>query len=214
MKKVFWIDPYQTQIETTITCVNGQDVTVAETIFYAFSGGQESDTGTIGKHPVLEARKDGFDILYTLANGHGLQVGDSVLMTIDWERRYRLMRLHFAAEIILELAYQNLQGIEKIGAHIAADKSRIDFVWAENIALAFPMLTEKAQQLIAANQPIVSAFSDEAAQRRYWQIESFARVDCGGTHLKRTGEVGQIELKRRNIGKGKERIEITLNSTR
>ena len=43
---------------------------------------------------------------------------------------------------------------------------------------------------------------------RYWEIEGFARVPCGGTHLKRTGEVGNIALKRKNIGKGKERIEV------
>src|SRR5262245_24320446 len=126
-KKMFWVDPYLTQLDTHITSVDGNQVTVAETIFYAFSGGQESDTGTIGGHRVLEARKDGLEIVYTLEEGHGLKPDDPVQMTIDWERRYRLMRLHFAAEIILELAYQNLGPITKIGAHIAQDKSRIDF---------------------------------------------------------------------------------------
>jgi Ser-tRNA(Ala) deacylase AlaX len=70
------------------------------------------------------------------------------------------------------------------------------------------MLTEKANALIAADHPIRSAYSDEASQRRYWEIEGFARVPCGGTHLCRTGEIGPVALKRRNIGKGKERIEI------
>ena len=67
-----------------------------------------------------------------------------------------------------------------------------------------------AAALIAADHPIVSAFSDEANQRRYWEIAGFARVPCGGTHLKRTGEIGAITLKRVNIGKGKERIEIRI----
>jgi Ser-tRNA(Ala) deacylase AlaX len=209
-KKLFWHDPYLRQIDTHIRAVNGQDVTVAETIFYSFAGGQERDTGTIGTYPVLDAHKDELEIIYTLPLGHNLQVGDAVTMTIDWERRYRLMRLHFAAEIILELVYQNLTGIEKIGAHIAADKSRIDFIWHENIAQHFPLLTAKANELITAQHPIVSAFSDEPTERRYWEIAGFARVDCGGTHIKHTGEVGTIELKRRNIGKGKERIEISL----
>jgi Ser-tRNA(Ala) deacylase AlaX len=56
----------------------------------------------------------------------------------------------------------------------------------------------------------VSAFSDEAAERRYWEIAGFAQVACGGTHLKSTGEVGKLALKRKNVGKGKERIEIYL----
>jgi Ser-tRNA(Ala) deacylase AlaX len=211
-QKVFWQDPYLTELDTCITGVSRQEIIVAQTIFYAFSGGQESDEGSINDHRVLQARKDGKEIVYTLEDGHGLQVGDAVQMKIDWERRYQLMRLHFAAELILELAYQNLPFIVKIGAHIAQDKSRIDFEWDENISKAFPMLEEKSHTLIAANHPIISAFSDEENEKRYWEIQGFARVPCGGTHLKRTSEVGALELKRKNIGKGKERIEIYLRT--
>jgi Ser-tRNA(Ala) deacylase AlaX len=209
-KKLFWHDPYLTQLDTHVTSVNGADVTVAETVFYAFSGGQESDAGTIANCPVVRAAKDGKEILYTLEAGHGLTVGDPVTMAIDWTRRYRLMRLHFAAEIVLELVYQNVPSIEKIGAHIAQDKSRIDFAWGENISTLFPLIQKKSQALITADHPITSAFSDEENQRRYWAIEGFAQVACGGTHLRRTGEVGELELKRKNVGKGKERIEIYL----
>jgi len=120
------------------------------------------------------------------------------------------MRLHFAAEIILELVYQHLRSIKKIGAHIAQDKARIDFEWGENISKMFTVIGDKARSIVEANQEIVSAFSDEDAEERYWEISGFARVPCGGTHLRRTGEIGKIELKRKNPGKGKERIEIYL----
>jgi Ser-tRNA(Ala) deacylase AlaX len=210
-QKIFWQDPYLTQLDTRITRVDGNDVTVAETVFYAFSGGQESDSGTLAGKPVLKANKDGLEIWYTLEAGHGLKVGDAVTMQIDWVRRYRLMRLHFAAELVLELAYQNLKGIEKIGAHISQDKARIDFRWAENISAAFPLLETAANQIVEKDAAIVSAYSDEAEERRYWEVTGFARVPCGGTHLKRTGEVGRVELKRDNIGKGKERIEVYLS---
>jgi Ser-tRNA(Ala) deacylase AlaX len=206
--KLFWQDPYRTSIETRVAAIEGEWMRLEETIFYAFSGGQESDAGTIGDRKVLEARKDGRDILYRLEPGHGLKPGEPVTIEIDGARRFKLMRLHLAAEIILELAYQNLPGIQKIGAHIAEDKARIDFEWPDNISKLFPMMQAKAGALIAADHAIVSAFSDEANQRRYWEIEGFARVPCGGTHLKRTGEIGAIALKRVNIGKGKERIEI------
>ena len=210
--KTFWTDPYLTELDTTITSVNGSDITVAETIIYAFAGGQESDAGTIDSKPVIQARKQGHEIIYTLDPDHGFQPGDPVTIQIDWERRYRLMRLHFAAELILELAYQALNPITKIGAHIAQDKARIDFEWGENISGMFPMLLERAHAIIQADSPIISAYSDEAAEERYWEIAGFARVPCGGTHLKRTGEVGPLELKRRNVGKGKERIEIYLTA--
>ena len=207
-RKIFWEDPYLTELETHVTTVNGDDITVEETIFYALAGGQESDHGMIGNSRVLQARKEGKEIVYTLEKGHGLKPGDRVWMTIDWERRYRLMRLHFAAEIVLELVYQHLRSIKKVGAHIVQDKARIDFEWGENISKIFPTLQEKARSLVEANQEIVSAFSDEGPEERYWDIRGFARVPCGGTHLRTTGEIGEIELKRKNPGKGKERIEI------
>ncbi len=207
--KIFWLDPYLTELETRVAAVDGSDIALAETIFYAFSGGQESDAGTIGGWPVLRAEKVGASIRYALPPGHGLAPGDPVTVSIDWQRRYALMRLHFAAEIVLELVYQTLPGIEKIGAHIAPDKARLDFAWEGNISEVFPLIRQRAAALVAADLPIVSAFSDEAREERYWEIKGFARVPCGGTHLRTTGEVGEISLKRKNPGHGKERIEVT-----
>lgn len=208
--KRFWTDPYLAALETRIASVEADTVTLVESIFYAFSGGQESDHGTIAGCEVLEARKSEATIIYRLPVDHGLHPGDMVTVAIDWPRRYRLMRLHFAAEIVLELAYRYMPGVEKTGAHIAPDKARIDFSWPRSLAPLLPNLAADANGIIAQDLPIISAFSDEAAGRRYWEITGFARVPCGGTHLRRSGETGRIALKRRNIGKGKERIEVFL----
>jgi Ser-tRNA(Ala) deacylase AlaX len=210
-EKTFWVNPYMAELETNVTSIMGNEITVDRTIFFAQSGGQESDHGFINEQRVLQARKHGAEIFYTLNDNHGLNPSDRVKMVIDWERRYMLMRYHFAAEIILELVYRRLPGIEKIGAHIAQDKARIDFKWDENISILFPALELDAFNLIEMNHPIVSAYSDEEAEKRFWRIEGFAQVSCGGTHLKRTGEIGKIGLKRNNIGKGKERIEIFIH---
>lgn len=211
-QKVFWDDPYQTQLTTRVSGVSGQQVRLEHTIFFAFSGGQESDTGTIGAYAVLEASKQGLDIVYTLPDTHDLRVGDVVEVRIDWSRRYRLMRLHFAAEMILQYVYRYCPGIERIGAHIAEDKSRIDFARDGSIAEFFPELQREAAALVDAASPIVTAFEDEPNQRRFWKVDGFAQMACGGTHPRTTAEIGEIKLKRKNIGKGKERIEITLAS--
>jgi alanyl-tRNA synthetase len=211
-KKLFWTDPYQTSADTVVATVDGADVTVQSTVFFAFSGGQESDAGSIGGLPGLAARKDGLEIAYTLAEGHGLAPGQAVHIEIDWARRYRLMRLHFAAELVLELVCKALPGVDKVGAHIAQDKARIDFVWPQSIAPLLPEIAAQANAIVAADLPIVCGFDDEAGERRYWEIAGFSRVPCGGTHVRRTGEVGTIRLKRNNIGRGKERVEIYLDA--
>jgi Ser-tRNA(Ala) deacylase AlaX len=209
MRKVFWDNPYQTSLVTIVSSVNHNRILFDETIAFSFSGGQESDKAYINGLPVLHSEIEDNFIYYTLPDDHGLSPGDKVCMKIDWQRRYKLMRLHFAAELILELVTRKLP-IEKIGAHIAETKARIDFVYDQNISSIFENLLNEYNKIIAGDKTIKTGFSDIKKQRRYWEIEGFSKVPCGGTHVKSTAEVGYVTLKRVNIGGGKERIEIKL----
>ena len=211
VKKVFWEDPYLTELEAKVTSINNNTITLDQTIAFAFSGGQQSDSGTIVGFQILEAKKEGKEIFYTIEENHNLAPEQNVVIVIDWEKRYKLMKLHFAAEIILELVYQNYNHPEKIGANITTDKARVDFFWDGKISEIFPELLSKANNIIESNLDIISDFDDKESEKRYWCIEGFAKVPCGGTHLKKTGEIGLISLKRNNLGKGKERIEIYLS---
>ncbi|HYE80960.1 MAG TPA: alanyl-tRNA editing protein [Clostridia bacterium] len=211
VKKQFWENPYLTEIEAKVTSVSGDIVTLDRTIAYAFSGGQQSDSGTIGGYEIIEAKKEGKEILYKVDQNHCLKENNDVLVKIDWEKRYKIMRLHFAAELVLELVYQEFDRPEKIGANITSEKARLDFHWKGNISHIFPVLEDRIKSLICSDLSIVSAFEDEESERRYWEIENFAKVACGGTHIRKTGEIGSISLKRSNLGGGKERIEIYLN---
>lgn len=209
MDKVFWRDPYCAAMDATVATVSDRRVTLRETIFFAFSGGQESDRGTIGGISVAEAETEGRDIVYTLEDAPHFGPGDTVEVKIDWERRYRLMRLHFAAEIVLAVTTRAIPTIERIGAHISETKSRIDFRLDQPISPWLATFEREANAVIDADRTIISAFSDEETERRYWEISGFDSIPCGGTHIRSTGEIGPIRLSRKNIGRGKERIEIT-----
>ncbi len=209
MRKVFWDNPYQHTLTTKIASIDNNRILFEETIAFSFSGGQESDKSTIDGLPIIHSEIDGNLIYYTLETGHGLIPGDTVTMEIDWPRRYRLMRLHFAAELILELVTRKL-GLEKIGAHIAETKARIDFVFDKNISPLFEDILTEYNQIIKRDELIQTGFSNVENQRRFWKIDGFAEVPCGGTHVRSTAEVGFVTLKRKNIGGSKERIEISL----
>jgi Ser-tRNA(Ala) deacylase AlaX len=208
--KLFWENPYLTRCEATVTSVDGPAVTVDRTVAFAFSGGQASDSGFIGGYEIVSARTDGPEIVYTLPAGHGLVPGDIVTVEIDARKRIRLIRLHFAAELVLELVTRFFGAPQKVGANITAEKARVDFVWDGSIASTFTMLEPELRRLVEADLPVESDFSDAEAQRRFWRVEGFAQVPCGGTHPRTTGEVGSVRLKRVNPGAGVERIEITL----
>ncbi len=212
MRKVFWDNPYQCTLMTRVAQVEGDKILFDETIAFSFSGGQESDKAFVNKLEIIDSECVGKLIYYTLPKGHGFCVGDNVCMQIDWQRRYRLMRLHFAAEIILELISTKLNS-EKIGAHISEAKARIDFRYEQNISHVFGDIIKDYNEIIAKDLPIYKGFSDVESQRRYWEIEGFSKVLCGGTHVRSTAEVGLISLKRINIGSEKERVEIKLMAT-
>lgn len=209
MKKVFWENPYQRVLSTKIADVNGNQILLEETIAFSFSGGQESDKAQINGLPILDSIMDGPLIYYTLEEGHGLIKDDDVTVTIDWPRRYKLMRLHFAAELILEIVSHKFH-LEKVGAHIAETKARIDFIYDQNVTTLFETILEDYNEIIKGDKVIQTGFTDVDSQKRFWKIDGFGQVPCGGTHVKSTGEVGYITLKRVNIGGSKERIEIRL----
>lgn len=209
MRKVFWENPYQHSLVTKVDSVDGNRIIFTDTIAYSFAGGQESDKAFINGIPIIDSTMEGNLIYYTLPDEHNLAKGDVVTMTIDWPRRNRLMRLHFAAELILEIVTQNYH-LEKVGAHIAETKSRIDFKYDTNISPLFPAILAEYNAIITSDRPIEKGYSDVATQRRFWKIDGFAQVPCGGTHVNSTAEVGFVTLKREHPGKGIERIEIRL----
>jgi ABC-type branched-subunit amino acid transport system ATPase component/Ser-tRNA(Ala) deacylase AlaX len=209
--KKFWKDPYQIKLDTIVTSVNSDKITLKETIAYAFSGGQQSDSGFINEYEIKAANKINNEIFYTIDPAHNLKAGDKVTISIDWEKRYKIMRLHFAAELVLELINQKFENPIKFGANITDKKARLDFIWESNISEIFPLLYAEIEKLVNADLPIISDFQDYENEIRYWKIVGFGKVNCGGTHIKSTKEIGNITLKRVTQGKNKERIEIYLN---
>lgn len=231
MKKTFWIDPYLSKLETKIKTLQGNEVVLEETIGYSESGGQESDKITLNGIPVTASRMDKtfpFYIYYTLPEGHGLSIEDRVTMEIDWFRRNRLMRLHFACELVLvlmnRLFNKTRDGIElkpsdidtvikKRGAHMSETGARVDFECSTPISEYFPTLMEEYNKIIEADLPIEKGYLNEEKEIRYWRLPNIATVPCGGTHVRSTREVGAITLKRDRANKGVERIRITLDDT-
>lgn len=207
--RLFWEDPYQDKCEANVVKINNNEIVLDQTVFYAFSGGQASDVGTINDIPITEARKAGKDIIYILESPPEFNEGDKVNIKIDWDNRYRLMKLHAASHIIYFI-FQEKTGIKKlIGSNVTKDKGRLDYEHPESISELLPEIESKANEVFTQNAEI-KVYPDEADPgKRWWECMGW-KVPCGGTHVKNTNEIGNIRLKRKNIGSGKERIEIYL----
>ena len=185
-------------------------ITLKETIIFSSSGGQASDTGWINGEEVVNSEWVEGEIYYKIKKNCFFHPMQKVKLKIDWHKRYKLMRLHSAAEIVLALMIQEYGNPEKIGANISEEKARIDFKIEYSIKSIIQELSDKINKMIKEKYEIITDFMDREKEIRYWEIKEFAKVKCSGTHVKNVSEIGEIRLKRNNIGRGKERIEIYL----
>ena len=213
-RKIFWEDPYQTKCTAKVREINGNKVKLDQTIFFAFSGGQESDQGTIGGITVVNAVKFGdkesiIDIEYELKKEPSFKGGDEVEIIINGERRAKLRNLHSAAHILYYFITDKIGPIKIIGSHIAEDKARIDFRYDKPITEVIVEIEKEVNIFLGQAHSILMKEDPEKKDLRWWTCGKW-KMPCGGTHPKSTKEIGKIELRRKNIGAGKERIEIRL----
>jgi Ser-tRNA(Ala) deacylase AlaX len=211
VKKIFNDDPYMTECEAIVESIMGPEVTLDQTCFFAFSGGQASDSGSINEIPVKEAIASGDNIVYVLESIPSFKEGDKVKVKIDENKRNKLMRLHSAAHII-HFIFAEETGIKKlIGSNIEENKARLDYESSEPISELLPAVEEKANEIFSQDIEIKTFPDSENENKRWWECQEW-KCPCGGTHVKSTKEVGKVQLKRKNIGSGKERIEITISA--
>jgi Ser-tRNA(Ala) deacylase AlaX len=218
MTKRFRAEPYLERAPALVTHVDGPWITLDNPILFAFSGGQQSDRGTVSGHDILasEALDDGA-IRYQLPDDHGLAVGQEVLQEIDWELRFKIMRVHTATHMAYA-AMSEQMGVahDLIGSNVHSGKGRIDWALDETVSPMVPAAKERVQQLIDADLDVKRFADPDDPERWIWALEGegmdpvYWRMPCGGTHVGRTGEIGKVKLKRKNIGKGKERVEVSL----
>ena len=213
-KKLFWENPYQVEFNATVTKVIGDGVVLDATCFYPRGGGQVGDTGYINGIRVVDTQAgEETDIVHILETKPSFSAGALVHGKIDWERRYKIMRLHSAAHIVYYLM-QEVFGKDCKPASsglLDEEKERSDYLFEEKLDKEkLKVVEEGANQIIKKGYEI-KTWTENG--RRYWKLELFPTMQCGGTHVKNSSEIGKIKVKRgKKPGRGRERIEIYLLS--
>jgi alanyl-tRNA synthetase len=191
----------------------GKYVVLDRTAFYPTSGGQLTDTGYINGCRVTDVFKQGNVILHSIKSP-SFKEGDEVSCEIDWERRKQLAQHHTATHIINGVARHLLgEHIWQAGAEKTPDKSRLDITHYKALTGKERMKIQKmANKIVAEDIPVESAiYRRDVAEKEFGfrlyqggavpgkelrvvKIGSLDIEACGGTHLKRTGEVEHIEI--------------------
>jgi len=221
---------------TAIVLASGPDgIVLDRTIFYPRSGGQPGDIGALdwnGDQTIIAdtVKGEGDTVVHVPAPSAILPtVGATVTATLDWTRRFALMRMHTALHLLCAL----LPGAAVTGGQIGADKSRLDFdlsvvptkedVEAGLNALAaadHPVTTEWVDESVLDTNPTLVRTLSVKPPRGTGRLRLVrigageTPVDlqpCGGTHVARTGEIGLLRvLKIENKGRQNRRISVAL----
>ena len=214
-ERLYEQDAYRRDCPAVVAAVSDAGIVLDQTVFYAMGGGQPGDSGQLidtrgGAVVIVDTRKgEGNDILHLPERGdHGLQVGDTVRARIDWEPRYRHMRMHTCLHLLCALVDAPVTG-----GNLGPDKGRLDFDLPE-ATVDKADLTARLNALVSADtatalqwiseaeldaQPELVKTMSVAPPRGSGQVRllSIADVDlqpCGGTHVARTGEIGRVRV--------------------
>jgi misacylated tRNA(Ala) deacylase len=232
MAKIFEQNAYTKEIETKIKEIDPENKTIEleDAIFYGKSGGQPGDEGEIiadgQKIKVNETIKAEESIKNILENLNGLRKNQKIIARINWDKRYKYMRMHSALHLMCASI-----SLGVTGGQIGYDKSRLDFN-DPNKEIKKEELQEKINTLMKDDHEITYEYIDSKilesqpelvrtmsvkppsidGKLRFVKIGNVDFQPCGGTHVKSTKEIGKITIgKIENKGRMNRRVNILIN---
>ena len=228
---------YLRECEATVVAVNARGgIVLDRSVFYPTGGGQPGDLGVLALRDGREIRivaalkGDGEENVVHVPEEGALvpKPGDTLTARIDWERRFKHMRMHTCLHLLCAVVRHGVTG-----GKIGAVKSSLDFDIGD-ATLDKQAIDAAINALIAADHPVGARWISDAeldanpdlvrtmsvrppsgsGQIRLLEIPGVDLQPCGGTHLARTGEVGPIRVgKIENKGKRNRRVNILFDDS-
>ncbi|MDV3293648.1 MAG: alanyl-tRNA editing protein [Nitrososphaerales archaeon] len=228
-EKIFWQDAYVREFDADVVSVEGNKVALDRTAFNPRGGGLVSDLGKINGQALAEVVKEGDEIFHVVQGQPELGVGQKVRGVLDWERRFRIMRMHTAAHILSAVVHGET-GALITGNQISPDESRVDFGLEQFDKEKMSGFIDRVNEAVGRSVDVKSFFMNrEEAMRvpglvklanaappsvevlRIVQIGDVDTQADGGVHVKNTREIGRVVgLRSENKGKSNRRLYFTV----
>ena len=230
-ERLYYEDAYRTsfvaQVTERLTLQDQPAVRISRSAFYPTSGGQPHDTGRLNGTAVVDVQvgADGA-VLHLLA--HSLpEETTSVNGQIDWPRRYDHMQQHSGQHLLSQVFFRNL-GLETVSVHFGDAMNTLDLdgptahsvgnwqtvetavnemVWQDRSIRAYWITDAERDKVPLRRAPTVQG------KMRIVEIGKFDWSACGGTHVRRTGEIGLISLLRIEKHRGRSRVHFVCGGT-
>jgi alanyl-tRNA synthetase len=224
--RLYYHDSYLTEFRARIVQVSPdaaspdqKRIYLDRTAFYPTSGGQPFDTGQLGGLNVIEVIDEGDRIAHVVSERLSpIEAGQAeVEGRIDPLRRFDHMQQH-TGQHLLSAVLVELFGAPTVSFHLGAESSTIDVAGTLESG-QLHAAERRANQIVFENRPVTVSFqhsSEELGLRkpteregevRIVSIQGLDRSACGGTHVRATGEIGPILLRKLDRIRGNLRIE-------
>jgi len=230
---LYQTDSYIREFGATVVAVEGNAVALDQTAFYPGGGGQPHDVGTLvaGDHVwrVIRVRKGGDDVWHEV-EGEPPAAGTQVRGSLDWERRYSLMRTHTALHILCGVIWRDY-GAQVTGGNMEPGRARMDFEFERmqqelvreieqkinaEVDSAHPVQVdilprEEAFQIPDLIRTKINLLPEGIALVRTVEIVGLDLQADGGTHVANTSKVGRIRVvDYKSKGRINKRIEVAV----
>ncbi len=204
--RLYYTDSYLRDFEAFVTDRSNDScrIYLDQTAFYPTSGGQPFDTGQLGGVQVNDVIDEGNRIAHVLA---APLTDDRIAGRVDWVRRFDHMQQH-TGQHLLSAVLADMLGHETVSVHFGRDSSTVDLDAGSLNPEDVQRVEEKANEIIVQNRPVEITFEDaeraeglrKASDRkgtiRVVTIQSLDRSACGGTHVRNTGEIGALLIRK------------------
>jgi len=224
--RLYFEDAYRTEFEARVLERREHEgrpaVVFDRTCFYPESGGQPWDTGTLSGVPVVQVLEEDGSILHVLGRdpGPAFAPGAAVAGRIDWPRRFDHMQQHTGQHILSQAFIEVLNG-ETRSFHLGAEVSTLEIGLSRIEEADLERVERRASEIVFRNLEVKTYFvpaekiGDVPLRRppkkegtiRVVEVEGFDYSACGGTHCRRTGEVGLVKIIRWDKIRGNLRFE-------
>ena len=218
--RLYYSDAYLPTFTATVTRVDTDrsSVLLDRSAFYPTSGGQPHDVGTLGATAVTDVIDGDEGVMHVVESLTGLQPGDTVAGSIDWARRFDLMQQHTGQHLLSALC-ADLHGWPTLSVHFGDDYCTVDIAAPQVDGTTLRDIERTANARITENRAVTVSFedaatagglrkpSDRTGELRVVTIDGIDRSACGGTHVRHTGEIGSMLLRRAERTKGGTRVE-------
>jgi alanyl-tRNA synthetase len=216
-ERLYYHDSYLREFAARVTdaSTDRQRIYLDRTAFYPTSGGQPFDTGSLGGVVVTEVIDEDDRI------AHVLQAplrDDEATGTIDWPRRFDHMQQH-TGQHLLSAVLLELFDAPTVSFHLGAESSTIDIAAGSLESAQVRAAEDRANAIVFENRPVDVSFEHSSVDLglrkpteregtvRIVSIHDLDRSACGGTHVRATGEIGPILLRKLDRMRGNVRVE-------